>query len=90
MTSLRGWFWDWKLDLQTPVGMTADAPTGRRHTAMRRLDQGFQTLSLDPSPRLRLARLQARAHDPIAEAWTATAQALWHATRSLGASLHSR
>ncbi len=74
--------------------MTADAQTVRRHTAVRRrltrLDQGFQTLSLDPSPRLRLARLQARSHDPITEAWTVTAQALWHATRSLGTSLRNR
>ncbi len=74
--------------------MTADAQTGRRQMAVTRrlgrLDQGFQTLSLDPSPRLRRARLQARSRDPISDAWTVTAQALWHATRSLGASLRSR
>ncbi len=62
--------------------------TNRRRTAAIR--DGFQTLTLDPTPRIKRVRVQARSHVPTAEAWMVTARALWQATRSLGTSLRRR
>ena len=59
------------------------AASGERRSRAN-LSKGFNSLSLDPSSRLRARRHDHRRQDPTAEAWQETAEALAEAVRMVG------
>lgn len=60
----------------------------RRTTS--RLSAGFDTLTLDPSSRLRERREAMSQTDPLIEAWQTVTQALTQATRSIFKSFRTK
>jgi hypothetical protein len=52
-------------------------------TPADRLMKGFDSLTLDPSPRLRTARKQLLQHDPLREAWTVVRRSIAEAVRAV-------
>lgn len=65
--------------------MTADhskRPT-RTPKAASNLAKGFDSLTLDPSPRLRRARQTAAKHNPMAQAWIIVGRAMFKSVKSV-------
>jgi hypothetical protein len=61
--------------------MVMSATTRRR--PLQAINRGFQSITLDPSPRLRQVRQRTRRHQPITEAFLATSQSMAQVARQL-------
>ena len=65
-----------------PAETTAQAPP--TPTVFELLDRGFDSLTLNPAPRLRATRQRLENQDPIREAWKDVGRAMTDAIRSVG------
>lgn len=63
------------------VSTPTNLPRHRQPSKVRALIKGFDSLTLDPSPRLRALRSEIQDRDVVAEAWMQTGRVIASAMR---------